>query len=68
METSIEVNRHVDDAPERARETAPTDREPDARRRPRGRGPERREGDRVSVDPMRSTDRYRLVLPGVDLP
>lgn len=63
METSVEVGRHVDPHSgskheqgeaawcNRAREAARTE-------------PGAVEGDaRVSVDPMRSTDRYRLVLP-----
>lgn len=63
METSVEVSRHVDPHPRSKQEQGetawskrPTEAAPTA--------PSAVEDDaRVSLDPMRSTDRYRLVLP-----
>lgn len=67
MDTRIEVNRQTTatESAEAIRTGMPTVRgEDSASARHEGGAPEPGRPNRLSVDPMRATDRYRLVRPG----
>lgn len=63
METSIEIGRHTEPHCRSSQEQGESTWSNQAIESAGARVGLRAEDDRVSVDPMRATDRYRLVMP-----